>query len=93
MLYLGANVPVESWVAAIDRTDAGVVVLGVIGREDIALGRAVAEGIAEAAPRATVAVGGRGAAEVAAAAGVGRPAGGLDAAVETASGTSSSRTS
>ena len=83
VLYLGANVPVESWVAAIDRTDAGVVVLGVIGREDIALGRAVAESIAEAALRATVTVGGRGAADVAAAAGTVALPDGLDAAVET----------
>ena len=28
VLYLGANVPVESWVAALDRTDARLVVLG-----------------------------------------------------------------
>jgi DNA-binding transcriptional MerR regulator/methylmalonyl-CoA mutase cobalamin-binding subunit len=83
VLYLGANVPVESWVAALERTDARLVVLGVIGREDVALGRAVAEGLAEATPRATVAVGGRGAAGVAAAAGVVALPEALDAAVET----------
>ena len=83
VLYLGANVPVESWVAALDRTDARLVVLGVVGREDIALGRAVADGIADATPQMTVAVGGRGSAEVAAAAGVVALPEQLDAAVET----------
>jgi len=59
VVYLGADVPVDSWVAAVDRTGARAVALGVVIDEDIAAASAVVRALREAHPDLVIGVGGR----------------------------------
>ncbi len=82
VLYLGADVPVASWVAAVRATSARAAVLGAIGREDVRPTRAVVEALAASSSGTTAAVGGRSAATVADGADVVVLPDAIDAAVE-----------
>ena len=59
VLYLGADVPVVSWVAAADRTDARAVALGAVMTDDVVAADAVVSALREARQDLVVAVGGR----------------------------------
>ncbi|MBW3613644.1 MAG: MerR family transcriptional regulator [Chloroflexi bacterium] len=59
VLYLGADVPVASWVAAADRTNARAVALGAVMTDDVAAADAVVSALREAPRDLVVAVGGR----------------------------------
>ena len=65
VLYLGANVPVASWVRAAETTHARVAVIGVLGEPDVAPASETIEALVGSAARPTVAVGGRAAPRVA----------------------------
>ena len=58
VVYLGSNVPVDSWAAAIRATAARVVVLGAIGPDDVAPARAVIAAVQSSTAAASVAIGG-----------------------------------
>lgn len=64
VVYLGANVPIGSWLAAARETRAGAVVLGAIMTEDAAAAGDVFAVLAAELPDVVRAVGGRHAAEV-----------------------------
>jgi MerR family transcriptional regulator, light-induced transcriptional regulator len=59
VLYLGPDVPVTSWVAAVERTDARAVVIGAVMNDDIAAADAVVAALRDARDDLLVAVGGR----------------------------------
>jgi MerR family transcriptional regulator, light-induced transcriptional regulator len=59
VLYLGPDVPVASWVAAAERTDARAVVIGAVMNDDIAAADAVVAALRDARDDLLVAVGGR----------------------------------
>jgi MerR family transcriptional regulator, light-induced transcriptional regulator len=59
VLYLGPDVPVASWVAATERTDARAVVIGAVMNDDIAVADAVVTALRDARDDLLIAVGGR----------------------------------
>jgi methanogenic corrinoid protein MtbC1 len=65
VLYLGANVPVASWVMAAEATRARVAVIGVLGEPDVAAATETIDALVSSTSRLTVAVGGRAARRVA----------------------------
>jgi MerR family transcriptional regulator, light-induced transcriptional regulator len=64
-LYLGADVPLESWVRTLRQTGAAVAVLGAVTSADVDAARAVVEAIQSEAPGVTCLVGGEAAAALA----------------------------
>lgn len=58
VVYLGADVPVDSWVAAVERTGARGVAFGVVMDRDIAAADAVVRALRAAHPELVIAVGG-----------------------------------
>lgn len=64
VVYLGADVPVESWIAAVKQTDARAIAFGVVIDRDVASADEVVQGIRAAHPELVIAVGGREAADV-----------------------------
>ncbi len=64
VVYLGADVPPDSWVEAVRLTGARAVVLGVAIDEDVAAADRVVTALRHAAPELTIAVGGRRSASV-----------------------------
>jgi DNA-binding transcriptional MerR regulator/methylmalonyl-CoA mutase cobalamin-binding subunit len=60
VVYLGANVPVDSWIEAVRRTDARAAVIGVPTTADRAAADDVARAIDESGTGVLVAVGGQG---------------------------------
>ncbi len=69
VLYLGANVPLESWLRTVRETGAPIVVLGVVTRADISSATTVIEALGTALPAPTCYLGGPLAREVPRAAG------------------------
>jgi methanogenic corrinoid protein MtbC1 len=65
VLYLGADVPEASWTAALDRTGAGIAVVGVPTARDVPAAERVLAALRAHGSGPTVFVGGRGAAGVA----------------------------
>jgi DNA-binding transcriptional MerR regulator/methanogenic corrinoid protein MtbC1 len=65
VLYLGADVPVDSWVDAVNESAARAAVIGVITEADVAPAVLVTEHVTAAQPELLVAVGGASAARVA----------------------------
>lgn len=59
VVYLGPDVPVASWVAAVERTAARAVAVGVVMEEDVRSGAEVVGALRRAHPDLAVAVGGR----------------------------------
>jgi DNA-binding transcriptional MerR regulator/methylmalonyl-CoA mutase cobalamin-binding subunit len=57
-LYLGADLPVAEWVAAVERTEPQAVVIGAVMRADSAPAAAVAHAIAAGRPGLVIAYGG-----------------------------------
>ncbi len=64
VLYLGANVPIASWVATVRETAAPVVVLAVVTEPDVAAATAVIQAVAGERHAPTCLVGGAAAGEV-----------------------------
>ena len=64
VLYLGADVPLESWRVAVEATGARLTVIGVVGTADIAAAERVVATLASLARPPIVALGGRRAGEV-----------------------------
>ncbi len=64
VIYLGADVPPNSWVEAVRVTGAQAVVLGVAIDQDVAAADRVVTALRQAAPELTIAVGGRQSASV-----------------------------
>ena len=64
VIYLGADVPPDSWVEAVRVTGAQAVVLGVAIDQDVAAADRVVTALRQAAPELTIAVGGRQSASV-----------------------------
>jgi DNA-binding transcriptional MerR regulator/methylmalonyl-CoA mutase cobalamin-binding subunit len=58
VVYLGADVPVDSWVAAVDRTGARAVALGAVIEQDVAAATDVVRALREAHPDLVIGVGG-----------------------------------
>ena len=58
VVYLGADVPVDSWVTAVDRTGARAVALGAVIDRDVPAANEVVRALREAHPGLVVAVGG-----------------------------------
>jgi len=81
VVYLGADVPVESWLRAARETAAPVVVLGVVTKGDVGSARAVADGLSTIDPPPQCLVGGPLAAALAKGSGVRLLPETLDAAV------------
>jgi MerR family transcriptional regulator, light-induced transcriptional regulator len=65
VIYLGGDVPADSWVAATETSKARAAVMGVVMDRDVAAADEVVAALRAARPALTVAVGGRRAAEVA----------------------------
>ncbi|HET9344473.1 MAG TPA: MerR family transcriptional regulator [Candidatus Limnocylindrales bacterium] len=63
VVYLGADLPLDDWVAAVDRTAARAVVIGALMNADGAAARAVATGLRGVRPDILVAYGGAAAPE------------------------------
>jgi DNA-binding transcriptional MerR regulator len=59
VLYLGPDVPVASWIAAVERTDARAVALGAVMNDDIAAADAVVKALRDLDRVLVIAVGGR----------------------------------
>lgn len=59
VVYLGADVPVESWVAAVERTGARAVAFGVVMERDVPQADEVSRALRDAHPSLVIAVGGR----------------------------------
>jgi len=66
VLYLGANVPVDSWALTSDALGMAVAVVGAIGEDDVAEASAVVAALRSSSNRPAVVVGGRSASRVAA---------------------------
>ena len=64
-LYLGADVPIESWVRSLRQTGAPLAVIGAVTRADVDAARAVVAAIREELPEVTCLVGGEGGAALA----------------------------
>jgi len=64
VLYLGPDVPAESWVDAVEQSAARAAVIGVVTDSDVAPAGEVAERIQAARPELVIAVGGASAARV-----------------------------
>jgi MerR family transcriptional regulator, light-induced transcriptional regulator len=58
ILYLGADVPVASWTAAVERTSARAVAFGVVMDRDVAAADAVVTTLSTGHPQLVIAVGG-----------------------------------
>jgi methanogenic corrinoid protein MtbC1 len=86
VLYLGADVPVESWLATERDTSAPAVVLGVTTWPDVASAIAVIEAVRAMRPAPICAVGGSRASEISTAAGAVRLPESLDEGVVTLAG-------
>jgi MerR family transcriptional regulator, light-induced transcriptional regulator len=71
VLYLGADLPAEDWVATARRTRARAVVIGVVRRRDRAAALEVVRAVRRSSPGVVIALGGRAAGDVAADAGPG----------------------
>jgi methanogenic corrinoid protein MtbC1 len=65
LLYLGANVPVASWLRTIEITGAAVVVIGAVLDADAPAAAEVVDALSESIARSTIIVGGAAAPEVA----------------------------
>ena len=59
VVYLGPDVPVASWVAALERTDARAIVLGAAMTDDVEPSEAVVSAVRDARGEVIVAIGGR----------------------------------
>jgi methylmalonyl-CoA mutase cobalamin-binding subunit len=81
VVYLGADVPLESWLRAARETGAPIVVLGVVTGADLASARAVADGLRRLDPAPQCFVGGPPAAELGPGSGLRALPDALDAAV------------
>lgn len=64
VIYLGPDVPVPSWVAAVDRTEARAIAFGVVMEGDVPAADEVVAELRRAHPRLVIGVGGRHAAAV-----------------------------
>ena len=64
IIYLGSDVPVQSWIAAVARTGAPAVAFGVVMDHDVAAADEVVRALRDANPEVVVAIGGRGSAVV-----------------------------
>jgi DNA-binding transcriptional MerR regulator/methylmalonyl-CoA mutase cobalamin-binding subunit len=62
--FLGADLPIENWLEAIERTSAEGVVIGVVMGADVGPATAVARAVREANPEILIAFGGRSAASI-----------------------------
>jgi MerR family transcriptional regulator, light-induced transcriptional regulator len=82
VLYLGANVPVDSWALTSDALGMAVAVIGAIGEADVTAASAVVASLRSSTNRPAVVVGGRAASSVAAATDVVVLPDGMDAAVD-----------
>ncbi len=58
VIYLGADLPLDDWVAAVERTDARAVVIGAVMRTDASAARSVAVGLRAVRPEVIIAFGG-----------------------------------
>jgi DNA-binding transcriptional MerR regulator/methylmalonyl-CoA mutase cobalamin-binding subunit len=58
VVYLGSDLPLDDWIAAVDRTNARAVVIGALMAVDGAAARSVASGLAAGHPGLTIAFGG-----------------------------------
>jgi DNA-binding transcriptional MerR regulator/methylmalonyl-CoA mutase cobalamin-binding subunit len=58
VVYLGADLPLDDWIAAVDQTNPRAVVIGALMNDDGAAARAVASGLAAVHPGLTIAFGG-----------------------------------
>ena len=58
VVYLGADLPVDDWIAAVERTDARAVVIGAVMPADTSAARSVAAGLRAARPEVIIAFGG-----------------------------------
>ena len=86
VLYLGANVPVASWVRTSNSIGVSVAVVGAVGDADVPAATDVVTALSASANRPVVAVGGRAASAIAAAPGVVVLPEPMDAAVEVVHG-------
>lgn len=64
VLYLGADVPLRSWVTAVQAARVPVAVIGVVGRDDVRTASEVVVALRSASPAPTVLVGGTRAGEL-----------------------------
>ena len=58
VIYLGADLPLDEWTAAVERTNARAVVIGAVMPPDAAAAMSVAEGLRAARPDVVIAFGG-----------------------------------
>ena len=58
VIYLGADLPLDDWVAAVERTDARAVVIGAVMPTDASAARSVAVGLRAVRPELIIAFGG-----------------------------------
>ena len=58
VIYLGADLPLDDWIAAMERTDARAVVIGAVMPADASAARSVAAGLRAARPEVIIAFGG-----------------------------------
>jgi MerR family transcriptional regulator, light-induced transcriptional regulator len=58
VIYLGADLPLDDWIAAVERTDTQAVVIGAVMPADTAAAQSVAAGIRAARPQLIIAFGG-----------------------------------
>jgi methanogenic corrinoid protein MtbC1 len=63
VLYLGADLPLDDWIAAVERTDAPAVVIGAVMPADAIAATSVAAGLRAVRPEVIVAFGGAAAPE------------------------------
>jgi DNA-binding transcriptional MerR regulator len=59
VVYLGADVPVGSWISAVDRTGARAVALGVVMEQDVTAASEVIRALRDAHPHLVIGIGGR----------------------------------
>ncbi|MGZ8563396.1 MAG: MerR family transcriptional regulator [Candidatus Limnocylindria bacterium] len=64
VVYLGPDVPVASWIAAVEQTGARAIAFGVVMIQDVAASDEVARAVRAVYPDLVIAVGGRASAEV-----------------------------
>ena len=58
VVYLGADLPLDDWIAAVERTDARAVVIGAVMPADATAAMSVAAGLRAARPEVLIAFGG-----------------------------------
>ena len=63
VVYLGADLPLDDWIAAVERTDARAVVIGAVMAADATAALSVAAGLHAARPEVLIAFGGAAAPE------------------------------